>query len=107
MMMITTISQTVEPVGRPPTQTTSYQEEKQASTGTHGVTPIATDTKLASVVIFIYLSSSARPREGNILFFNIFRVSRTYMAFKYSIYCIYGKGRYKEEYFIIIFQTSI
>ena len=35
MMMITTISQTVEPVGRPPTQTTSYQEETQGGTRTH------------------------------------------------------------------------
>ena len=69
MMMITTISQTVEPVGRPPTQTTSYQEEKQASTGTHGVTPITTDTKLASGVIFIYLSSSARPGQGRTKFY--------------------------------------
>ena len=37
MMMITTISQTVEPVGGPPTQTTGYQEEKQADTPAHRV----------------------------------------------------------------------
>ena len=37
MMMITTISQTVEPVGGPPTQTTGYQEEKQAATPPHRV----------------------------------------------------------------------
>ena len=37
MMMITSIGQTVEPVGGPPTQTTSYQEETQAGTRAHPV----------------------------------------------------------------------
>ena len=38
VMMITTVSQTVEPVGRPPTQNTGYQEEKQADTRAHRYT---------------------------------------------------------------------
>ena len=35
VMMITSISQTVEPVSGPPTQTTTYQEETQAGTRAH------------------------------------------------------------------------
>ena len=37
VMMITTISETVEPVGGPTTETTGYQQEKQAGTRAHRV----------------------------------------------------------------------
>ena len=108
VMMITTVSQTVEPVGWPPTQRTGYQEEKQTGTRAHRNTNNNWH-QTGIGVIFISLCSSAREgREDNILFFNIFRVSRTYMASKYSIYYLYGKGMDKEEYTLfIIFQTSI
>ena len=43
VVMITTVSQTVEPVGGPPTETTSYQQEQQADTrGAHRVQPAVT-----------------------------------------------------------------
>ena len=77
--MITTVSETVEPVGGPPTETTSYQQEQQADTrGTHRVQPaVTTDTKHWQCRnLYISLHQAG---EDRILFLNIFIVSRTYL----------------------------